>query len=85
MKVKVRFKYHVNNIANGIEIILLYFGSIPTLYKQKIKKVSKIKAEIPTTLNLINSFEIFFESNIKILFFKLVKILNASNFNFLYI
>ena len=67
-------------MANGIEIILLYFGSIPILYKTKIKQVSKIKAIIPTILNLKNSFEIFLDISFKKKILSLVNILKSSNY-----
>ena len=71
-------------MANGIEIILPYFGSIPILYKTKIKQVSKIKAVRPTTLNLKNSFEIFLDISFKKKILSLVNILKSSNFIIFY-
>ena len=66
LKVKVLFKYHVNNIANGIEKTLPTFGSMPILNKIKIKKTSKIKALVPIMPKIKNSLIIFLDRNFTI-------------------
>ena len=62
LKVILRFKSHVNIIANGNEIILPNTGSIPKLCKMNSKTDSNNKAIKPTKLNLIILFDSFFET-----------------------